>query len=183
MRSKQMFGKTDLVESLSRDLVRTRNKRDALATEVTTLTAEVAVLETRLSEENDRRERERAASEIGRIKERVNAQHLAFAPVVAGIRDATEMAAAIVPEARELGELLQVIATEVANAVDGLLGDLDGRIAVVCAGHAAPELPASLSNSPATPQDNRVLRLPKWLPHKKPIKKEAVEDRCSTAAA
>ena len=64
----QMFGKSDLLDSLSRGLARTRDKRDALASEVTTLTAEIAVLEARLSGETDRRERERAASEIERIK-------------------------------------------------------------------------------------------------------------------
>jgi septation ring formation regulator EzrA len=183
MQSKQMFG-TDLIDNLSRDLVRTRTKRDALAGEVTTLTAEIAVLETRLSAENDRRERERATSGIERIKKRLNDQHLAFAPVVTEIRDATEMAAAIVPEARELGELLQVVATEVANAIEGLVADLDGRIEALRAGHAAPDLPPTLSKSTETPQDNdRVLRLPEWLPRIRPIKKESVEDRRHTAAA
>jgi hypothetical protein len=38
MRSKQMFGKNDLVDNLSRDLGRARDKRDALASHVTTLT-------------------------------------------------------------------------------------------------------------------------------------------------
>jgi len=50
-----MFGKSDLVSTLSRDLARARDKRDALASDVTTLTAKA---------ENERRERERAASEI-----------------------------------------------------------------------------------------------------------------------
>ena len=56
-----MFGKSDLVEILSRDLARARNKRDALASKVITLTAEIAVLEASVLTENDRRERERAA--------------------------------------------------------------------------------------------------------------------------
>jgi outer membrane murein-binding lipoprotein Lpp len=99
---RKMFGKSDLLDSLSRDLARTRDKRDALASEVTTLTAEIAVLEARLSAEKDRRERERAASEIERIKKRLNDQFLAFAPVVAGMRGATEMVAEIVPAARGL---------------------------------------------------------------------------------
>jgi septal ring factor EnvC (AmiA/AmiB activator) len=184
MQSKQMFGKTDLIDSLRRDLARTREKRDTLAAEVATLTEEIAVLETRLSAENDRRELERAASGIERIKKHLNDQHLAFAPVVTGIREATEMAVAIVPEARELGELLQVVATEVANAIDGLVGDLDGRIEALRAGHVAPDLPPTLSKSAQTPQDNaRVLRLPEWLPRIRPTKKESVEDRCRTAAA
>jgi outer membrane murein-binding lipoprotein Lpp len=122
----QMFGKSDLVEILSRDLARARNKRDALASNVITLTAEIAVLEASVSTENDRRERERAASE--RIKRQLNDQYLAFVPTIAGIRGATEMAAAIVPKARELNELLVAIAAEVGNAIDSVLGDLDRRI-------------------------------------------------------
>ena len=132
----QMFGKRDLVEILSRDLARARNKRDALASNVITLTAEIAVLEASVSTENDRRERERAAREIERIKRQLNDQYLAFVPSIAGIRGATEMAAAIAPKARELNELLVAIATEVGNAIDSVSGDLDRRID---ASHCAPE--------------------------------------------
>jgi outer membrane murein-binding lipoprotein Lpp len=178
-----MFGKSDLLHSLSRDLARTRDKRDALASEVTTLTAEIAVLEARHSAETDRRERERAASEIERIKKRLNDQFLTFTPVVAGMRGATEMAAEIVPAARELDDLFAVIATEIANAIDGLLGDLDQRIEALRGGHAALELPPALLGSHELPQENdRVLHLPEWLPRKKPTKEESVEDGCSTAA-
>lgn len=46
-----MFGKDDLVDNLSRDLDRVRGRRDALASEATTLTAQIAELEARLSEE------------------------------------------------------------------------------------------------------------------------------------
>lgn len=165
-----MFGRGDLIDSLSRDLARARDKRDALASDITTLTAQIAELEARISAENDR-ERERAASEIEKIKKRVRDAYLAFAPVIAAIRDATEMAAAIVPEACELDDLLRVIATEVANAIDGLLGELDRRIEALHGGNAAPELP------------HRVLHLPKCLPRTKPTNKESVEDRRNTAAA
>ena len=37
-----MFGKNDLVDNLSRNLDRTRGKRDALASDVTTLTGQIA---------------------------------------------------------------------------------------------------------------------------------------------
>src|SRR6516164_3988612 len=57
----QMLGKSNLVEILSRDLACARNRREALASDVITLTAEIAVLEASLLTENDRRERERAA--------------------------------------------------------------------------------------------------------------------------
>jgi hypothetical protein len=40
-----MFGKSDLVDNLSRDLARSRDKRDALASDIIRLTAEIAVLE------------------------------------------------------------------------------------------------------------------------------------------
>ena len=174
-----MFGKSDLLDSLNRDLARSRDKRDARAAEVTTLTAEIAVLEAHISAENDRRERERAAAEIDTIKQRVKVQYLAFMPVVAGLRDATQTAAAIIADARELDELLLVVASEVGNALDGVLADLDGRIEALQAGQAAPELSPSANQSCELPQDNeRVLRLPEWLPRKK-----AIEDKCSTAAA
>jgi antirestriction protein ArdC len=56
-----MPGKSDLVEILSRDLARARNRREASASDVITLTAEIAVLEASLLTENDRRVRERTA--------------------------------------------------------------------------------------------------------------------------
>ena len=62
-----MFGKNNLIDSLSRDLARARDKRDALTSGVTTLTEQIAELEVRLSAENDRRVRERLASEIETI--------------------------------------------------------------------------------------------------------------------
>ena len=179
-----MFGKSDLIDSLSRDLARARNKRDALASDVTTLTAQIAELEARLSAERDRRERERTVSEMEGIKKRVRDEYLAFAPAIAGIRGATEMAAAIVPDGHVFNDLLPVIATEVANSIDGLLGDLDRRIELLRASDAAPELPQSLNGSPELPQNSdRVLRLPEWLPRRQSGKKEPVEDRCRTAAA
>jgi outer membrane murein-binding lipoprotein Lpp len=178
-----MFGKSDLVDTLNRDLTRARNKRDALASGVTTLNAQIAELETRLSAENVRRERERAASEIEGIKKRVRDGHLAFAPALARIRDATEATVAIVPEAREFNDLLDVIATEVAIAIDGLLGDLDRRIEAVRAGDAAPEA-RLLNESPELPQnDNRSHHLPEWLPRRMPTKVESAENQYSTVAA
>ncbi len=179
-----MFGKSDLIDSLSRDLARARNKRDALASDVPTLTAKIAELESRLSAERDRREREHAVSEMERIKKRVSDQYLAFAPVISGIREATEMAAAIVPEGHAFNDLLPVIATELASSIDCLLGDLDRRIGLLRASPAAPELPQSLNGSPQLSQNSdRVLRLPEWLTYSHSEKTESVEDRCRTAAA
>ena len=70
-----MFGKSDLVDSLNRDLARAHNKRDTLTSGVVKLTAQIAELETRLSAENERRRRERAAREIEGIKKRVRDGH------------------------------------------------------------------------------------------------------------
>ena len=120
--------KAELVDSLSRDLAHARNKRDTFAARVTTLTAQIAELEVRLSAENERLERERAALEIVAIKKRVRDRSLTFTAGIAGIRNATEVAETIVPEVREFNESLDVIATNVVNAIDGLLVELDRRI-------------------------------------------------------
>jgi hypothetical protein len=172
-----MFGKSDLVDDLSRDLAHARNKRDALASDVTTLSAQISELEARLSAENDRRERERVEGEIEGLKKRLKHFYLMFAKAIVGMRDVSLSARAIVPEAAELSDLLIEFAAEVANAVDNLSGDLDRRME---AGRT-PQLPRPLSGSPGLPQDNdRVLRL---LPHRKATKEDSVEDQGSTAAA
>jgi hypothetical protein len=177
-----MFGKSDLVDSLSRELARARDKRDTLASDVTTLTSRIAELEARLAAENERRERERTASHIEEIKNRVKDHYLVFARVVAGIRDASEMAAAIVPEAHEFNESLTIITIEVTKTIDGLLGDLDRRIEALRPVQAAAELPQplnaslrlvhasleqSLNDSAEALQNSDDLpRLPDWLPRR-----------------
>jgi septal ring factor EnvC (AmiA/AmiB activator) len=177
-----MFGKSDLVDCLSRDLARARDKRDALTSDVTALTAKIAELETRLAAENDRRARERAASEVEGIKKQVRDRYLVFASAIAGMSDATETAAPIVPDVRELNELLAVIATEVANAIDGLVGGLDRRIEELRPSLGEAEAPQSIDGSPELPQNsNHVQRLPEWLPHGEPTK--SAEDQSNTAAA
>src|SRR5215470_3565124 len=113
-----MFRKTDLIDSLSRELSNARDKRDALASDVTTLTAAIAELEARLSAESDRRERERVVGEIEGIKERLRDFYLAFAHAIAGMRDATVSARAIVPEAPELNNLLTGVANKVTDAIN-----------------------------------------------------------------
>jgi outer membrane murein-binding lipoprotein Lpp len=136
-----MFRKTELVDSLDRDLARARNKRDTLASSITRLSTQIADLEVRLS-----------AERIVEIKNRVKDRYLAFAPAIAGVRDATGAAAVHVPGVREFNETLDVIARDVAIAIDRLLGDLDQRIEAVRAGKAAPELPQSLTRSLEPPQ-------------------------------
>jgi septal ring factor EnvC (AmiA/AmiB activator) len=142
------FRKNGPVDSLNRDLARARNKRDALASSVTTLTAQIAQLEVRLSAET-----------IVGVKNRVRDRYLALAPAIDRVRDATEAAAAFVPEAHEVSESLDVTANEVAKAINGLLRDLDQRIEVVRAGNAAPELTQSLIRYLAAPQNGDPARI------------------------
>jgi hypothetical protein len=165
--------KAELVDSLSSDLAHARNKRDTFAARVTTLSAQIAELEVRLSAENERLERERAALEIVAIKKRVRERFLTFTAGIAGIRNATEVAEKIVPEVREFNESLDVIATNVVNAIDGLLVELDRRIEAARAGKAASELQQWLTWSPESPQiSDRLNRLPVKL-----TKEETTQDR------
>jgi hypothetical protein len=177
-----MFGKTDLLETLSRDLARARGKHDVLTSDITALTAQIAELETQLCVEADRRERERAANEIEDIKKHLKRLYMAFAPAIAGMRDGTEKAAAIVPEAREFTDLLQIMAAEVTKATDALLGDLDGRIDALRAGIITPEQLQPVGGSAELQQDNdrELLRLPEWLAQRKA---KSAADRCCAAAA
>jgi septal ring factor EnvC (AmiA/AmiB activator) len=177
-----MFRKSDLLEMLSRDLARARKKRDVLTSDITALSTQIADLEVQLSAENDRRERERAANEIEDIKKHLRDLYLAFVPAIAGIRDGTEKAAAIVPEAREFAELLEIIAAEVRNTTDALLGDLEVRIDALRAGTLAPEALQSLGGAAELQQDNdrELLRLPEWLAQRKA---KSAADPCCAAAA
>ena len=165
--------KAKLVDSLSRDLAQARNKRDTFAARVTTLSAQIADLEVRLSAENERLERERAALEIVAIKKRVRDRFLTFTAGIAGIRNATEVAETIVPAVREFNESLDVIATNVVKAIDDLLVELDRRIEAARAGKAGPELQQWLTWCPESPQiSDRLNRLPVKL-----TKEEVAEDR------
>jgi hypothetical protein len=165
-RSKKMFGKNDLVDNLSRILDRARGKRDALSSDVTTLTSQIAEIEARLSEEKNRRERDRVLSEIEAIKKRIKQTASAFAPLIGELCEATEMAAAVVPEARELNSFLLSVATEVDTVIDPLLRELDRRADAVRVGHAALDLPCLANEAPTElPKDNndRLLRFAIWL--------------------
>ena len=181
-----MFGKDDLVDNLSRDLDRARGRRDALASEVTTLTARIAEMEARLSEEKTRRERDRVLGEIEAIKEQLKQATSAFTPVIGKLCEAIEKAAAVVPEARELDSFLLSIATQVDTVIDPLLRELDRRADEVRVGHAALDLPRLANAAPTEmPKDDndRLFRFPKWLsPNKEAGKGETAENPRSTAA-
>jgi predicted nucleic acid-binding Zn-ribbon protein len=177
-----MFGKKDLLEDLSRDLDRARDKRDALASErdalasgMATLTAQIAQLEARLSEEKDRRAREAFVGEIEGIKKRLEDTAAAFAPVMAAICEASESAAEIVSEARELNTFLKAAAAEVAPAIDLVLRELGRQVDAMRAEHTPPYLEVIES-----PKDD----LPLFLPTRNAEtgRKEFAEHRGSTAA-
>jgi hypothetical protein len=186
LRSNAMFGKDDLVDNLSRDLDRARGRRDALASEATVLTAQIAEIEARLSEERNRRERDLVLGQIEAIKSRIKQAAGAFAPVVDGLSRAIEQATAVVPEARELNSFLVSVATEIDSVLDPLLRELDQRADAVRSGQAALDLPASVSEAPVEPpKDNidRLLRFPAWLTRdREPEKREPAENARSTAA-
>jgi hypothetical protein len=180
-----MFGRNDLVDNLSCILDRARGKRDALASDVTTLTAQIAEIEARLVEETNRRERDRVLGEIEAIKKRIKQTASAFAPVVSELCEAAEMAAAVVPEARELNSFLLSVATEVDTVIDPLLRELDRRADAVRVDHAALDLPCLANKAPTDPpkdSNDRLLRFSTWLSRKEVGKKETAENPRSTAA-
>jgi chromosome segregation ATPase len=156
--------KKDLMGNLGRDLDRARDKRDALAfkrdaiaSNVTTLTTQIAELETRIAEETDRRERERIAGEIEGIKKRFEDAAAAFALAIARFCDATEAAATLVPEARELNSFLLSVTTEVDIAIVSLSRELQRQTEAVSEGHAALDLPRSVNEAPqASKNDERI---------------------------
>ena len=182
----KMFGRNDLVENLSRNLDRARGKRDALASDVTTLTAQIAEIEARLSDEKNRRECDRVLGDIEAIKKRIKQTASAVAPVIGELCEATEMAAAVLPEARELNSFLLSVATEVDTLIDPLLRELDRRGDAVRIGHAALDLPCLANEAPTElPKDNNDRLLPfsnMAVSQQGGGKKETAENPRSTAA-
>jgi septal ring factor EnvC (AmiA/AmiB activator) len=183
-----MFGENDLVDNLSRDLDRARGKRDALASDIATLTAQIAEIEARLSEEKKRRERNQVLGEIETIKKRIGQTSSAFVRVAREFCEATEMAAAVVPEARELNSFLSSVTTEVETVVDPLLRELNQRADAVRVGHAALELPCLAKEaSTELPEDHNdrllsLFRFPIRLSRNKEVEKEAAENPHSMEA-
>ena len=153
-----MFGKNNFMENLSRNLHRARGKRDALASDVTTLTAQIAEIEARLADEKNRQECDRVLGDIEAIKKRIKRTARAVAPVIGELCEATQMAAAVVPEARELNSFLVSVATEVDSLIDPLLCELDRRADAV---RVALDLPC-LTNEASTelPKDRNDRLLP-----------------------
>lgn len=184
-----MFGKKALMDNLSRELDRARDKRDALAfkrdalaSDVTKLTAQIAELEARLSEQNDRRKRERVVGEIEEMKKRLKETAKTFAPALGGLCDATQTAAAVVPEARELNSYLLAVGTEVDTVIDFLLRELERQAGAVRAGQAVLDLPQSANEAHPPPKNNdRLLRFPIWLRRNEEEKKMDTDRRSAAA--
>jgi hypothetical protein len=92
------------------------------------------------------------------------------------------MAAAVVPEARELNSFLSSITTEVETVVDPLLRELNQRADAVRVGNAALELPCSAKEaSTELPEDHNdrllsLFRFPIRLSRNKEVEKEAAEN-------
>jgi chromosome segregation ATPase len=149
-----MFGKNDSVDDLSHDLDRARGKRDALASEVTTLTTQITEMEARLFETKSRRDRVRVLGEIEATKAQIKQATSEFVPLIGKLCEAIERAAVIVPEARELNGFLLSVAAEVDSVVNPLLRELDQRADAVQSGQAALDLPCSTNEVPIEPPSN-----------------------------
>jgi phage shock protein A len=185
-----MFGKRgrrkdgkNVVDDLSDELTHARARRDALASDVTSLSTQIAELEARLSEENDRRERKRVTAEIEEIRKCLEESAATFASVIARLCDATgAAAAAIIPEARELNGLLAMVGTEVESEIESLLGALRARAETLRSSETSPP-PSADTSRPARVSERLPLLLPAFLPrNQEPPLLEAKEERSSTAA-
>jgi phage shock protein A len=178
-----MFGKKNLVDNLSQGLDRVRARRDALATDVTTLTAEIAQLEARLSEEMDRRERARVAAEIEEIADRLADAIRTFAPAVARLCDATAAAGATVAKAGDLSGCLGAFAAEVGGELDSLLSELRRRAEMARNGSTAVQLPPPPEPAPRPHPDDRMpFLVPAFLRRREMPEVEAAGDPRSSAA-
>jgi predicted nucleic acid-binding Zn-ribbon protein len=155
-----MFRKDDVLDSLTRDLCRARDKREALTSDVTVLTAQITELEARFSEEKDRRDREHLGIEIEEVKGRLEETAHKAAPLIAKLADETGRAAAIVPEAREVQRFLTEVAAEVESVIGSLLRQLQCQAEEVRAAQATPSVARPLNSAPEPPKNSALFA---WL--------------------
>jgi chromosome segregation ATPase len=153
-----------------RDLCRARDKRDALSSDVTALTAQISELEARFSEEKERRDREHLGLEIEGVRKRLEETARKAAPLLVKLSAETERAAAIVPEAREVQRFLTEVATEVESVIGSLLCQLQRQAEEVGTAPATLSLPRSPGSGSEPPKNNALFA---WLPR---IKKNGLED-------
>ena len=170
----QMLGKSDLVETLSRDLARARNRREALTSDVITLTAEIAVLEASLLTENDRRERERAARRKANDEECIRVFN------AAGYK-AVEPRFNVLTYKKWLEKGRRVKKGEKGLSVGPFKLFHEDQTEF----NGSSGLPLPIDRViPQQPNDNDpVLRVPESLPRSNLTKKEPSEVQCSTAAS
>jgi hypothetical protein len=173
-----MFGKKDLVDNLSQDLDRARVRRDALASDVTTLSAEIARLEACLSEEKDRRERARIVAEIEEIADNLSDAVSMFAPAVAGLCDAIAAAGTVVPDAGELRGFLGAFAGKLASEIAPVMSELRRRAEVAHGGARPAQMPPPAASS----RERMPLLIPEPLRRKEVPGIEAADGQRSTAA-
>ena len=181
--SKRMFGKKDPVGDLSDQLDRARARRDAIATDVTTLSAEIAELETRLVAETDRRDRARVAAQIEEITHQLGDAARRFAPAMVRLRDAAAAAGLVIPDAGNLSGFLDMLVAEVSREIDSLISELGRRAESARTGETM-HLPPPQSESLAAPDcdDRMSLLLPALLRRKRTADIEATDDQHGTAA-
>lgn len=177
-----MFGKKDKVDNLSQDLDRARARRDLLTSDVTTLAAEIARLEARLSEEKDRRERARAVAEIEQIANRLADAVRTFGPAVARLRDATGAAGAVAAKAGDLSGFLDAFAAEVSGELESLLSELRRCAETARTGDTTTQLSAPSEPAPALPHHDPMLLSPPFLRRKPEPEIEPADDRRTSAA-
>jgi chromosome segregation ATPase len=178
-----MFAKKDLVDNLNHDLDRARARRDALASDVATLTAEIAALEARLSEERDRRVRARVAAEIEEVARQLADANRTFAPAVARLCDAAAAAGTVVAKGGEFSGFLGLFADEVRDETDSLMAELHRRAEAARLGETAVQLPAPSEAARRPKDDDRMpLLLPAFLRRKKDSDVADAEDQRSSAA-
>jgi len=170
----QMLGKSGLVKILSRDLARARNRREALASDVITLTAEIAVLEASLLTENDRRERERAA------RRKANDEECIRVFKAAGYK-AVEPRFNVLTYKKWLEKGRRVKKGEKGLSVGPF--KLFHEDQTEFNGSSGLPLPIERVIPQQPNDDDPVLRPPKSLPRSNPTKKESSEVQCSTASS
>jgi hypothetical protein len=182
--SKRMFGKKDPVGDLGHQLERARARREAIAADVTTLTAEIAELETRLVAETDRRDRARVAAEIDEITHQLGDAASTFAPAMARLRDAAAAAGTVIPDAGDLSGFLDMLIAEVGREIESLMAELGRRAERARTGETMMHLAPPRSESPPTSDcDDRLPLLLRGLLRRTEVTDiEAADDRRGTAA-
>ena len=168
-----MLGKSDSIEILSRDLARARNRREALASDVITLTAEIAVLEASLLTENDRREESEA-------RRKANDEECIRVFKAAGYK-VVEPRFNVLTYKKWLEKGRRVKKGEKGLSVGPF--KLFHKDQTEVNGSSGLPLPIERAIPQQSNDNDPILRLPESLPRSNPTKNESSEVQCSTAAS